>query len=204
MKDSTTVRKDNLPVKMDTISAKVDDKIKSNSKVIGVKKGIFHNKQPVETRPNNIRTSKVVRLTSRTTDLSTTYNSQEFRGVITFDYSNNNGRFTIGKDQLLFETMWSKKDNTSIYAYKDSPTIKTIALVTNNININEIKSGSSYDASSRVRTPQINEIIIWQNVNGYFAATKILNVKDRTRGALNDELTFEYVINVNGTDSFLK
>ncbi len=132
------------------------------------------------------------------------YSSPGAHGTITFDYSNNNGRYSIGQGQLMFETAWSKASNTSIHAYSDSHSIKSIALVKDKQNINDIDSANSYDVSSRVRSPLLREIIIWKNVNGYYAATKIINIKDDTRGDSNDELTFEYVIKTDGLDNFVK
>jgi hypothetical protein len=41
-----------------------------------------------------------------------------------------------------------------------------------------------------------------QNKNGFYAAIKILAVQDDTRGTLNDEVTFEYTIQTNGTPDF--
>lgn len=132
------------------------------------------------------------------------YLSPTMTGTITFDYSNNNGRFIIGQGDALFETAWSKASNTSIYAYSDPPSIHSLALVLDKKSINEITDAEMYDFTSRVRTPQTNEIVIWYNKNGYFAATKILNVKDRTRGDGKDELTLEYVILTNGSGDFSK
>ena len=36
------------------------------------------------------------------------YVSPTPRGRVTFDYSNNNGRYSIGSGELMFETKWSK------------------------------------------------------------------------------------------------
>lgn len=45
------------------------------------------------------------------------YSSKRQKGKKTFDYSNNNGLFTIGKNELLFETKWSKASDQSINTY---------------------------------------------------------------------------------------
>ena len=39
-------------------------------------------------------------------------------------------------------------------------------------------------------------------MNGFFAAIKIIGIKDDTRGASNDEVTFEYLIQTNGSPKF--
>lgn len=122
------------------------------------------------------------------------YLNKNKEGKFTFDYSNNNGEFTIGNDEFAFVTKWSKASDTSIHAYKD-------ALGPNGA-VARIKTPSDWpvvldescDFSSRVRTPNIGDVIIWRNANNNYAATKIVSIKDDTRGAQADELTCEYVI----------
>ncbi|MDR1583893.1 MAG: toll/interleukin-1 receptor domain-containing protein [Prevotellaceae bacterium] len=132
------------------------------------------------------------------------YLSPAPRGNVTFDYSNNNGRYTIGQNEFMFELAFSKSSNRSIYIYNDPQSINTVALVKDVTEIYLIKDARHYDASSRVRCPQINQIGVLQNKNGFYAAIKILNIKDDTRGAVNDEITFSYVIQTNGSPDFTK
>ena len=68
--------------------------------------------------------------------------------------------------------------------------------------IKEIKDARIFDGSSRVRRPNINEIAVLQNSNGFYAAIKILSIKDDTRGEENDEVIFEYKIQTNGSPDF--
>ena len=42
-----------------------------------------------------------------------------------------------------------------------------------------------------------------QNENGYWAAIKILGIRDDTRRADRDEVTFDYVIQTIGSPSFV-
>src|ERR1022692_1201597 len=49
-------------------------------------------------------------------------------GTGSFNYSNFDGRFRIGEGLYLFETKWSKADNTTIYCYTDTPSIRGVAL----------------------------------------------------------------------------
>ena len=60
-------------------------------------------------------------------------------------------------------------------------------------DLNELKN-IDVDFSSRCRTAKIGDVIIWKNTNGYLAATKILKIKDDSRGDDSDLLEFEYVI----------
>jgi hypothetical protein len=123
-------------------------------------------------------------------------------GNATFDYSNNNGRYAIGQKELLFELAFSKASDTSIYIYNDPQSIDNVALVKDVTEIYLINDARRYDASSRDRCAQTNQICVLKNKNGYYAAIKILDIKDDTRGAINDEITFDYVIQTNGSSDF--
>lgn len=122
------------------------------------------------------------------------YACEAKQGSFTFDYSNNDGKFTIGKDEYLFTTEWSKSSDRSIHAYSDSSNIDSIARIKAPCTLSKEKLTGEYDFSSRCRTPNIGDIIIWKNIFGNYAATQIIAISDDTRGANHDELTCEYVI----------
>lgn len=126
------------------------------------------------------------------------YACEAEQGSFTFDYSNNDGKFTIGKDEYLFTTEWSKASNRSIHAYSDSSNIDSIARIKAPCTLSKEKLTGEYDFSSRCRTPNIGDIIIWKNIFGNYAATQIIAISDDTRGANHDELTCEYVIYTKG------
>lgn len=137
-----------------------------------------------------------IRISKRTITISMTsknnvspYNSGNF----VFDYSNNNGTYVIGQKERVFTTQWSKASNTSIHAYSDSADIDSIALMKNVTDLNSINLIDA-DFSSRCRTPQIGDAVVWKNVNGYYAVTKIISIKDDSRGDINDELECQYII----------
>ncbi len=132
------------------------------------------------------------------------YVSPAPEGKVTFDYSNNNGKYSIGSDAYMFETKWSKASDRTIRVSRDPPSIRTVALVKDKQQINSIDDARVYDGSSRARTPNVGQIVLLQNMNGFFAALKVLDIKDDTRGSQFDELTFEYVIQTNGTPDFTK
>ncbi len=123
------------------------------------------------------------------------YSSEKLKGRKTFDYSNNNGRYIIGKNELKFETAWSKASDDSIHVYNDPSSIKGVALVKGVPSINLISDATSYDFSSRSRTPKEGDIVIFENSFGNFAAVQIVDIKDNSRSDSVDELTIEYVIN---------
>lgn len=122
------------------------------------------------------------------------YACQAKQSSFTFDYSNNDGKFTIGKDEYSFTTEWSKSSDRSIHAYSDSSNIDSIAKIKAPCTLSKEKLTGEYDFSSRCRTPNIGDIIIWKNIFGNYAATQIIAISDDTRGANHDELTCEYVI----------
>lgn len=122
------------------------------------------------------------------------YACEAKQGSFTFDYSNNDGKFTIGKDEYSFTTEWNKSSDRSIHAYSDSSNIDSIARIKAPCTLSKEKLTGEYDFSSRCRTPNIGDIIIWKNIFGNYAATQIIAISDDTRGANHDELTCEYVI----------
>jgi hypothetical protein len=130
------------------------------------------------------------------------YCSPATKGKVTFDYSNNNGRYTIGQGELMFETHWSKASNTSIHIYNSSNSVKTVAYVKDIADITMIKDARVYDTSSKARTIGTNQIGLLQNMNGFYAAIKVLSIKDDSRGDEHDEITFEYHIQTNGSPDF--
>ena len=103
----------------------------------------------------------------------------------------------------MFETDWSKSSDRNIQLLKDPVSILTVAVVKDKQRINEIEDARVYDGSSRIRCPNVGQLAVLKNTNGFFAAIKIISIRDDTRGSQFDELTFDYVIQTNGTPSFI-
>ena len=123
-------------------------------------------------------------------------------GEAAFDYSGHNGRYVIGREQLEFETMWTKASDTGIHLYNDPPSIHGVALARSCRSIEEVTSAAALDYTSRARTIPRGGVAVLQNVNGFYAALHILDIKDDTRGHDRDELRFRYVIQADGLDDF--
>jgi hypothetical protein len=123
-------------------------------------------------------------------------------GTVTFDYSNNNGRYTFGAGDMAFETAWSRSGAGSIHAYTDPPSIRSVAIAVGATEISQIADATQYDPSSRVRTPHVGEILVWQNTAGYFLATKIVSVRVRSPGNAPDQVCLEYRIATTRSASF--
>jgi hypothetical protein len=132
------------------------------------------------------------------------YVSPATTGRVSFDYSNNNGRYVVGAGDMGFETAWSEGSENSIHAYADPPSIRSMALAVGAREIEDIADAEAYDSSSRVRSPRLGEIVVWQNTAGYFLATKIEDLKCRSRGAAADRVVFNYAIAPNKLASFCK
>lgn len=130
------------------------------------------------------------------------YVSPAVKGTVTFDYSNNNGRYFIGQGALGFELKFAKASDRYIYLCNDPKSIKTVAIVKDKQSICDIDDAGVYDGSSRARSPKLNQIAVIQNMNGFFAAIKVLDIKDDTWGSEFDEVTFEYLIQTNGSPDF--
>jgi len=120
-------------------------------------------------------------------------------GRVTFNYTNNNGRYSIGHDQFLFEIQWSKASGDSIHLYSDPVSISGIAEVPQLRSYEDIGEPSTYDMSSRVRTIQEGEHAILKNIFNNYAVLKVIDIKDRTRSDRIDELTFDFWILTNDT-----
>jgi len=144
--------------------------------------------------------SKIVALKSDR--LSAGYACKSFEKSVSFDFSNNDGKFDIGSGLFLFEIQWSRSGADSIHAYNERKSIDSLALATGVSEIEDIKSTSEFDFSSRVRTVREGEILVLQNTNRYFVAIKILEVLNKDRDDDKDALTFQYKIQTNGTDDF--
>ena len=129
--------------------------------------------------------------------------STALAGEVVFDYSDHDGRFVIGRGATEFETKWSKASDTRIHIYNDPSSIYGVALGRSEWqDIEQVKDAHSLDYSSRGRTPAIGEIVVLHNTNGFYAALKLLEIKDKTREAELDELRLEYCIQPNGSDDF--
>ena len=132
------------------------------------------------------------------------YRDTRLKGTVTFDYSNNDHRFTVGEGLHLFETRWSKGSDTTIHAYNSTPSIDKLAIAKGANEISQIFDATAYDFSSNSRSPTVGQIVVWLNANGLYAATKIVAIADDKRGAPSDELTFDFVILVDGSIDFSK
>lgn len=123
-------------------------------------------------------------------------------GEVVFDYSSHNGSYIIGHGSLEFETKWTKASDAWIYVYNDPPSINGVAVARGCTSITQVVNAESLDYTSRSRCPRLGEIVVLRNIEGFYAAVHVLEIKDDTRLDDRDELRFQYAIQANGSGSF--
>jgi hypothetical protein len=84
------------------------------------------------------------------------------------------------------------------------PSIRGIALARRGAVLADIIDASALDFTSRVRSAEKEGFVVLQNVNGFYAALKIIDIKDDTRGDPADELAFHYWILTDATRDFFR
>ncbi|HVF42374.1 MAG TPA: matrixin family metalloprotease [Pyrinomonadaceae bacterium] len=106
------------------------------------------------------------------------YVSRRLEGAVeNFNYTNNNGNFTIGYDDYTFETDWSGCNNTCMYALNDPDTIDGVALATDAAEIEQVTNPARYDMSQRAVILYVNRVLVLKNNHGYYAAIKLTKVE---------------------------
>ena len=124
-------------------------------------------------------------------------------GKVAFDYSDFNGRYVIGNGLWEFETKWSKASNQSIHIYNDPRSIHGVALGPEEwTDFGQVTAAKSLNYTSRSRRLRVGRVVVLCNSHGFYAALRVLDIKDNTRGDDRDEVRFRYVIQPNGQDDF--
>lgn len=125
------------------------------------------------------------------------------RGEVRFDYSSHDGRCVIGSGKAEFEAMWGKADDKRIYLYNNPHTIEGVAVAGRDVQrISEVTNAKSLDFTSRYCTVYLGQIAVLKNIEGFFAAIRVLEIKDDGRKDDSDEVRFQYVIQEDGSDNF--
>ena len=122
-------------------------------------------------------------------------------GRAALDYSSHDGFFRLGSGSCEFLTHWSKADDTSIYCYSDSTNL-VLAVAPMGTELSAISDASLLDFTSRVRTPRIGQLVVFENHASRYAAARIAKIEDDTRGASRDWLEFDFWILESGGDDF--
>lgn len=118
------------------------------------------------------------------------------------DFTNNNGIYTIGNGDLIFEVQWGGCNNEKMRIYNHPSTIESIALAEDK-NIKEITNDRYYDFTDHCREiRRKKDVIILKNSKGYYAAVKIIDFEVKDRGGKRNFLNFEYAISPSGECNF--
>jgi pyrimidine deaminase RibD-like protein len=126
----------------------------------------------------------------------------ELVGEAAFNFTQNDGKYTIGHGNLLFETRWSNASNCRIHVYRGNTNLRSLGIVRGAKSFADVRDASAHDMSSRTQTPHEGEIVVLQNEEKYFAVLKIVDVKARSHGDSYDSLSLEYRINKDGGPIF--
>ena len=128
-----------------------------------------------------------------------------FAGQNAFDFTNNNGESSFGEGLYDFTSSWSRADSSSLYSYDDHYSVNAIALVVPDVALaTDVTDASIYNYSSRGRLVNEGGFMAMRNSNGYYAILEIIDIKDKTRGDLVDQLSFKYTIQMDGSSNFSK
>ena len=116
----------------------------------------------------------------------------DMTGSVSFDFTNNNGQYTIGSGEYEFCTSWSECGEDTIYGYSDN--VKMIGYASGISEIPKNNNFLEFDFTSKIRQVTIGEVLLWLNENGKIAATLITNIAVKSRGAKENILAFDYKI----------
>jgi hypothetical protein len=121
-------------------------------------------------------------------------------GIASFNYSNHDGFYRLSEGNFEFLTHWSKASDT-IHCYSDRTNI-SLALAQKGSQLRDITDSSLLNFTSRVRTPELDRIVVLENHCARYAALKVTKIQDDKRGAAEDLLVFDYWILEDGSDDF--
>lgn len=119
----------------------------------------------------------------------TKYHSPNLSDTINFDFSNNNHRFSIGPGEYNFETKWSSCSCDKMYVYGD------IGYKRNSTDYPpQPESFINFDFTSQAREIKVGEVFLIKNQHNHFAAIRLVEINNIDRGAVKNEITFDYYI----------
>ena len=128
--------------------------------------------------------------------------NQSASGEARFDHTSHNGRFRIGEGAHMFETDWGRAGGNSVYCLNDPPSIRGVALAPRGAKLADLRDVSTLDFTSRHRHAKEGQMVVLQNVNGFYAVVEVLDVKDDGYGDVENQLFFRYWILTDGSSDF--
>ncbi len=107
----------------------------------------------------------------------------------------------IEDGESAFETKWTRGSDMVIHCYCDRLSPDGIALVPGGQLVNEIADADALKFGGRVRTVNRGRMVVLRNANGFYAAVRVVGIKDSSRGAGDDELAIEiWILPEKGRD----
>lgn len=132
---------------------------------------------------------------------SNQYIKTDLTGDVTVSYGNNNGVFTIGSDELEFQTEWSNAGTDGAYCYGRK--VRGIALAPEGTSINEIRSLQYLDFENNdVYKTMVGSLIVLQGQFGGHAILEITKITYDGPGALEGSVSFNYWTVVGNLKNF--
>lgn len=127
--------------------------------------------------------------------------SPQESGTVRFNHKSFDGNFRLGSGAYEFQTRWSRNSATSVHSYNNG-NIRAIGVAPTGTAVVSLALADIDFTSSSV-TPELGEVVVMQNTNGFYAAVRIDGVKMRGRaGHEVDELRIAYWILVDGSADF--
>lgn len=127
--------------------------------------------------------------------------SEGLRGQVKFNYTHHDGFYRLGKGNYEFLTHWSRASDQSIHCYSDRTNV-SIALARKGAVLTDITQASLLHYGSRVQTPLLNQIVVFENHLARYAAIKVVKLQDGSRQDDEDLAVFDYWILEDGTEDF--
>ena len=130
------------------------------------------------------------------------YRNKDLQGVCEMNFTNNDGLYTIGNGNFIFEIKWGECNHERMRVCNDPRTIESVAIAEGK-KFKEVVSEKFYDFTSRFREPRRKkDILIFKNSKNYYAAVKVIDFKVKDRGGDQDYLKFEFKINTSAKCNF--
>ncbi|MCB9812182.1 hypothetical protein H6778_00820 [Candidatus Nomurabacteria bacterium] len=124
-------------------------------------------------------------------------------GEVSFDYSSNDHTYFLGQDEELFGIRFSGASQQAIHVYTDHSSIRSLAMVKGASDINDVNLNKKYDGTSRARSPEIGQVVLFRNIYDKYALIQIVDIKMESRGDGFDEVKFKFKILNNSLDDVI-
>ncbi|RKR53705.1 TIR domain-containing protein [Yokenella regensburgei] len=134
-----------------------------------------------------------------------TNHSPALKGRVKLPLPGVTGKYWLGSGEMLFEVSWSIGGHGHAYIYKRQPSIHSLCFATDIKEISQITdaASTSFFKSDEVEAVGTGDVVIMQNIQGYYLAVKLEEALYRSRNADDrNEVTFSYVIAPAKSTSF--